>query len=147
MKVDVQPDWTLLRFLRDQLRLTGTKYGCGEGHCGACTVIVNGNAKRSCLLKTSGLAEARIETIEGLGTVEELHPIQEAFIEFGCVQCGYCTPGLIMATKALLDRNPSPSREDIQRSLAGNLCRCGGYLRVIEAVQSLAKSVIPQDSK
>jgi len=136
---------TLLRFLRDRLRLTGTKCGCGMGDCGTCTVIVNGEAKKSCLLKMGTLQGANIVTIEGL-SVEGLHPIQRAFILKGAIQCGFCTPGMIMAAKALFDHNPSPSREQIASALAGNYCRCTGYLSIIEAVEEASKIFSGQES-
>ena len=129
---------TLLRFLRDRLLLTGTKCGCGMGDCGTCTVIVNGEAKKSCLLKMGTLQGANIVTIEGI-SVDGLHPLQRAFILKGAIQCGFCTPGMIMAAKAHFDHNPSPSREQIVSALAGNYCRCTGYLSIIEAVEEASK--------
>ncbi len=139
IEATVSPDVSLLRFLRDHMHLTGTKNGCEEGQCGACTVIVNGKDRRSCLLKVGEVAGKRVETIEGIGTLDELHPLQEAFVEFGAVQCGFCTPGMIMAGKALLDSNPTPSINEIKKALKGNLCRCAGYSRVIKAVQTAGK--------
>jgi CO/xanthine dehydrogenase Mo-binding subunit/aerobic-type carbon monoxide dehydrogenase small subunit (CoxS/CutS family) len=134
---------SLLRFLRDNLRLTGAKDGCSTGHCGACTVIVNGVAQRACLLKMEKLTGARIETIEGLAQDGTLHPLQEAFIAHGAVQCGFCTPGMIMTARALLDRNPTPSAADIRRALTRNhnLCRCTGYVKIIRAIQDAARHV------
>jgi CO/xanthine dehydrogenase Mo-binding subunit len=131
IKATVPSDLTLQHYLRGQLRLTGTKNGCGQGQCGACTVIINGKAQRSCLLKMPKVDGRRVETIEGIGTLERLHPLQEAFVELGAVQCGFCTPGLIMTGKALLDINTTPSVEEIHHALSGNLCRCGTYSRVI----------------
>ena len=132
---EVLSDLTLLRFLRDDIRLTGTKEGCGKGHCGACTLIINGQAVRSCLQKVSRLDGKRIETIEGLSAYGPLHPIQEAFLSAGAVQCGFCTPGMIMATRALLKKNPSPSEGEIKEALRNNLCRCTGYVKIIDAVK------------
>ncbi len=136
-KIDaiVPPDTTLLRFLRDELGLTGTKNGCSTNHCGACTVLVNGRATRSCLLPMHKLRHAEVLTIEGLAEPGVLHPIQAAFLAAGAVQCGFCTPGMIMATKALLDANPDPTEEDIRAGLEDNICRCTGYLKIIDAVK------------
>ena len=134
----VPRDMTLLRYLRDQLRLTGTKCGCGGGECGTCTVLVDGEPKKSCLLRMKTMQGAQVVTIEGL-SADGLHPIQTAFILKGAIQCGFCTPGLIMAAKALLDRKASPSREDILSALKGNYCRCTGYFAVIEAVEEAAR--------
>lgn len=130
---------TLMRFLRDELRLTGAKNGCTQGHCGACTVIIDGKAERSCLVKITRVNGKRVETIEGLSSGGQLHPIQRAYLESGAVQCGFCTPGLIMATKALLDRNPSPSDDEIKDGLKNNICRCTGYVKVIQAVRMAAR--------
>lgn len=141
-RLDIDPERTLLDFLRRDLGLTGAKNGCdGKGICGACTVLVNGQARRSCLLQMGQLDGADVITIEGLQRAGKLHPLQEAFIAVGAVQCGFCTPGMIMAAKALLDKNPSPTREDIVRALRGNLCRCGTYSKVIAAVQRAASRV------
>jgi aldehyde oxidoreductase len=131
----VHPDVTLLRFLRDDLKLTGAKEGCGQGHCGACTVLVNGKAVRSCVQKVSRLDGQKIETIEGLAMDGSLHPIQEAFLSAGAVQCGFCSPGMIMAAKALLDKKPAPTPEEIMEGLKNNLCRCTGYVKIIDAVK------------
>lgn len=135
VNTDVEQSLSLLRFLREELHLIGTKNGCEEGHCGTCTVIVNGEAKRSCLLSMSTMQGAVIETIENLNQHEKLHYIQQAYIEEGAVQCGFCTPGMIMATKALLDRNANPSEQEIKNALKYNLCRCTGYSSIIKAVQ------------
>lgn len=129
---------SLLRILRDDLGLTGAKDGCGQGHCGACTIILNGEAVRACLIRPKKLQGATVETIEGLAVDGALHPIQQAFLDAGAVQCGFCTPGMIMATKALLDREPNPSDEAIKAALANNLCRCTGYVKIIEAVRRAA---------
>jgi len=138
LRLEVSPETTLLEVLRNHLHLTGTKNGCGQGHCGACTVIVNNRAVRSCITRAIRLDGAHVETIEGLARGDELHPLQQAFIEQGAVQCGFCTPGMIMAAKALLDANPHPTREDIVRALTPNLCRCTGYASIIRAVEQAA---------
>lgn len=132
------PNATLLNVLREELRLTGTKRGCDIGVCGTCTVLVNGQPKRSCVVKLSQLKEGDdILTIEGLERDGKLHPIQQAFIEAGAVQCGFCTPGMIMTAKALLDKNKNPSREDIKKAFQINLCRCTGYKQIFEAIERL----------
>ncbi|HOK41759.1 MAG TPA: (2Fe-2S)-binding protein [bacterium] len=141
IKKQVPSNITLLNFLREYLKLTGTKEGCGKGECGACTVIMNGKAVNSCLVPITQVNKAKILTIEGLSNDEQLHPIQEAYIKAGAVQCGFCTPGFIMSTKALLDEKPEPTREDIKKYLAGNLCRCTGYEKIFEAVELAAKSL------
>jgi carbon-monoxide dehydrogenase small subunit len=135
----VEPHWTLLRVIRDELRLTGTKEGCGEGDCGTCTVLVDGKAVNSCLILAVDADGKTITTIEGLAQGGELHPLQKAFIEKGAVQCGFCTPGMILSAKALLDGNPHPSEEEIRSAISGNLCRCTGYVKVIEAIRSVAE--------
>ncbi|AKI96691.1 (2Fe-2S)-binding protein [Kosmotoga pacifica] len=142
VEYDVRPDMRVLDFFRDELGLTGPKEACGEGECGACTIIVDGMNVHSCLMLTAELDGREVWTIEGLeGPNGKLHPIQEAFIEAGAVQCGFCTPGMIMSTKVLLDNNPSPTREEIKKALEGNLCRCTGYYKIIEAVELAAKKV------
>jgi CO/xanthine dehydrogenase Mo-binding subunit/aerobic-type carbon monoxide dehydrogenase small subunit (CoxS/CutS family) len=135
----VPPETTLLEFLRDELRLTGAKNGCGTNHCGACTVLVNGEPTKSCLLRVAKLRDAQILTIEGLSQPGVLHPIQAAFLAAGAVQCGFCTPGMIMRTKALLDACPHPSDEDIRQGLKDNICRCTGYSKIIDAVKLAAR--------
>lgn len=139
MRFDVPANLRLIDLLRRELEMTGTHEGCGEGDCGACTVIVNGRAVNSCLMLAVEADGCEIQTIEGLSKGGQLHPIQEAFIEHGAIQCGFCTPGMIMAAKALLDQNPHPSEEDVRRALQGNLCRCTGYKKIIEAVLSLTE--------
>jgi carbon-monoxide dehydrogenase small subunit len=138
-EVYTEPSWTLAKVLREQLGLTGTKLSCGAGDCGACTVLVDGKAIRSCLLLATKAKGKEITTIEGLkGKDGKLHPIQEAFIEHFAFQCGYCTPGMIMSTKALLDENPKPTETEIKEALRGNLCRCTGYTKIVEAVLAVA---------
>lgn len=138
--VDTYPMKRLLDVLREDLRLTGTKEGCGEGECGACSVLVNGELVNSCLVPAMQVAGARICTIEGLAQKGELSAIQNAFTEAGGAQCGICTPGMIMASTYLLSRNPHPTMEQIRQGLAGNLCRCTGYQRILEAVYEISKS-------
>jgi aerobic-type carbon monoxide dehydrogenase small subunit (CoxS/CutS family) len=134
----VDPGRILLWVLRDELELTGTKYGCGEGQCGACTVLIDGAAVRSCMTRASAVAGKEITTIEGLALNGKLHPLQEAFIQADALQCGYCTPGMILSSVALLKKNPQPSEPEIRRALHGNVCRCGTYPRIIAAVQMAA---------
>ena len=141
IEAEVPPDLSLQNYLRDSLHLTGTKNGCGKGECGACSLIVDGRAQKSCLIKMPKVDGKRIETIEGIGSLEKLHPLQKAFVGYGAIQCGFCTPGMVMAGKALLDKNPTPSVEDIQHGLSGNLCRCGSFARVIKAIQNAGKVI------
>jgi len=137
----VEPYETLLDVLRNRLGLTGTKYGCGKGECGACTVNIDGRAILSCLTLAAQVDGKEILTIEGLQEGAELHPLQEAFVECSAIQCGYCTPGMIMAAKALLDRDSNPSEEAIRKALSSNLCRCTGYDRPVQAVLEAARTV------
>ncbi len=139
--LEVGTNETLLTVLRDRLGLTGSKPGCLTGDCGACKVIVDGKAVDSCMLPAKIMGGKKIETIESLATPEGLHPIQEAFIEAGAVQCGYCTPGMIMSTKALLDENPCPSDDEICAAIDHNLCRCTGYVKIVEAVKLAAQKI------
>lgn len=132
---DIEPDMRLLDFIRETLHLTGTKEGCGEGECGACTVLMDGKAIHSCLVLAMQADGAKIVTIEGLAEGHALHPIQQAYVDAGAVQCGFCTPGFIMATFALLQDTPDPSEEEILAGLEGNLCRCTGYAKIVEAVK------------
>jgi aerobic-type carbon monoxide dehydrogenase small subunit (CoxS/CutS family) len=127
--------------LRDDLGLTGAKFGCGEGECGACTVLLDGKAIRSCVLPISAAAGHSVTTVEGLAAGEKLHPVQEAFLETQAFQCGYCTPGVVMATVDLLQRNPHPTEPQIRDALAGNLCRCAAYTRILRAVQLAAEKM------
>lgn len=129
----------LVELLRDELGLTGTNKGCGAGECGACTVIMNGNSVNSCQVLAVDADEAEITTIEGLASDGNLHPLQKAFIEEGAVQCGFCTPGMIMAAKDFLDKNPSPSEDDCKSAISGNLCRCTGYVKIVNAINKVAK--------
>ena len=133
--VQIERNWTLLYVLREVLDLTGAKCGCNTGDCGACKVILDGEAVNSCLVLARNVVGKQIETIEGLAKGTQLHPIQQAFIDCGAIQCGYCTPGMILSVKGLLNRNPNPSREEIKEGIAGNLCRCTGYEQIIEAVE------------
>jgi carbon-monoxide dehydrogenase small subunit len=138
----VNPNSTLLDLLRDHLRLTGTKRGCDAGDCGSCTVLMDGKPVNACLVLALKAEGREITTIEGLskGTAT-LHPIQEAFIEKGAIQCGFCTPGMIISAKALLDRNPQPTEEEIRAGIAGNLCRCTGYEKIVEAIKAAAEKI------
>jgi carbon-monoxide dehydrogenase small subunit len=138
VSVEIQPDELLVDVLRDRLGLIGTKIGCNEGECGACTVIMDGQAVLSCLIPALRADGSAITTIEGLSDGDQLHPLQRAFVEHGAVQCGYCIPGFVLSAKALLDRNPQPTRDEIKESIAGNLCRCTGYVKIIEAIESVA---------
>ena len=132
---------TLLHVLRERAGLTGAKKGCDLGECGACTVILDGRAVNSCCVFAVSADGKRVETIEGIGTEEHPHPLQQAFIEAGAIQCGFCTPGMIMAAKALLDRNPHPSKEEVRQAMSGNLCRCTGYERIEQAIGMAAEIV------
>jgi carbon-monoxide dehydrogenase small subunit len=136
--LSVSPDTSLVDALRDDLELTGTKQGCGEGECGACSVLLNGKVVHGCLVLAAECAGSEVLTIEGLGRSGKLHPIQEAFVQLGAVQCGFCTPGMIMAAYALLQENPTPSEAMVRRALEGNLCRCTGYRKIIDAVLAAA---------
>ena len=138
MSVEVNPELRLVDFLRDELQLTGTKIGCGKGECGACTVILNGKAVTSCLVPVMRAEGTVVETIEGLAKNGKLHPLQEEFINKGAIQCGFCTPGMIMSAKALLDHNNNPTKEEVKEALGGNICRCTGYVKIEEAVLAAA---------
>lgn len=140
-RVEVKPKDTLLYVLREKLNLTGTKEGCGVGDCGACTVIVDGAAYNSCLLLAIRMEGKKIQTIEGLAEGGDLHPLQKSFVEHGGLQCGYCTPGMILSAKALLDENPDPSEAEIRTAIAGNLCRCTGYKKIVDAIKAAAVEI------
>jgi carbon-monoxide dehydrogenase small subunit len=135
----VEPYQTLVEVLRDTLGLTGTKQGCGRGNCGTCTVLMDGKPVNSCLLLAEDAVGHAIVTIEGLAQDGHLHPLQEAFITHGAVQCGFCTPGLIITAKALLDENPNPTEEEVRAAISGNICRCTGYHKVVEAIMSVRR--------
>jgi carbon-monoxide dehydrogenase small subunit len=139
--VEAYPMKRLLDVLRDELRVTGTKEGCGEGECGACSVMINHTLVNSCLVPVAQCAGAEILTIEGLGTEESLHPIQQAFLECGGAQCGICTPGMVMACFEILQKNPHPSEKEIREGLAGNLCRCTGYMKIFDSVRKAAEVI------
>jgi carbon-monoxide dehydrogenase small subunit len=138
---DVEPNKLLLNLVRDELYLTGTKYGCGIGECGACTVLLDGEAVLACMVLAVDADGRCVETVEGVADGDKLDPIQEAYIEEGAIQCGFCTPGFIMTTKALLSENPDPSEAEIREYLKGNYCRCTGYVNIIKAVQSAAEKL------
>lgn len=138
MTIEVEPYWTLQRLLRDELDMTGTKEGCRTGNCGVCTVIVDGKAIKSCLMLAPQVDGAHVITIEGLGGDGDYHPLQRAFVEHGAIQCGYCSPGFIMAAAAFLAEHPHPTRAEIADALEGNLCRCTGYVKIFEAVEAAA---------
>ncbi len=140
------PDMTLLHYLRDICGLFGTKKACGAGECGACTVLLNGRPVYSCITLAAQAMDCQVETIEGLGQDGKLHPIQEAFLECGAVQCGFCTPGIILTAKAFLERNHHPSDQEIRQALAGNLCRCTGYVQILEAVKLAAEKMYGKEA-
>jgi isoquinoline 1-oxidoreductase alpha subunit len=143
--VDADADASLLSVLRERAELTGAKYGCGEGQCGACTVLLDGKPVRSCLTAVRAAIGKNITTIEGLEANGRLHPLQQAFLDMGALQCGYCTPGMILSGVGLLNENPSPSREEVLRFMEGNICRCGVYPRILAAIQKAASSPTEDD--
>jgi len=147
VRVEIHPDETLAEVLRDRLGLIGTKIACGEGECGACTVLLDGVAVTSCITPAMKAHGRRVTTIEGLSEDTELHVIQRAFVDATASQCGYCTPGFIMATKALLDANPNPTRDDILHGISGNLCRCTGYYQIVDAVALAAQRLAEERRK
>ena len=138
VEVQVDPTWTLLRVLREKLGMTGTKKGCEQGDCGACMVLLDGAAVNACLVLALQAEGKEVETIEGLGTAERLHPLQKSFIQNGAVQCGFCTSGMLLSALALLRKNPNPTLEEIRRGISGNLCRCTGYVKIIKAIQDVS---------
>jgi carbon-monoxide dehydrogenase small subunit len=138
-EVAIEPQQSLLQLLREELHLTGTKEGCSEGECGACTVLLDGKTVDSCLIFALETQGREVTTIEGLAQGDQLHPVQKAFAEYGAVQCGFCTPGMILAAKALLDSNPHPTEVEIRQGISGNLCRCTGYVKIVEAIQAAAQ--------
>jgi aerobic carbon-monoxide dehydrogenase small subunit len=140
-EVAVDSNTTLLQFLRDDLGLTGTKHGCGLGDCGACTVILDGKPVNACLVLAVQARGRDVVTIEGLEEDGKLHPIQQAFVEKGAIQCGFCSPGMILSAKALLDENPKPTEMDIRTAISGNLCRCTGYQKIVEAIQEVSSTL------
>jgi carbon-monoxide dehydrogenase small subunit len=140
-EVAAEPWRTLLEVIRDTIGLTGTKKGCDEGDCGTCTILIDGKAVNSCLTLAVEAQGRDIMTIEGLADGDKLHPIQEAFVEHGGLQCGFCTPGMILSAKAFLDKNPKPTEEEIKFAIAGNLCRCTGYVKIIESIQAAAEGM------
>ena len=139
VEVSVPPHWTLLRLLREKLGLTGTKEGCGIGECGACTVLLDGVPVHSCLILAPKVEGRKVKTIEGLGSRESLHPLQQSFIDHGAVQCGFCIPGILMTSEALLKRNPYPTRDEVKEAISGHLCRCTGYHQIIEAIEAVTQ--------
>lgn len=139
--LSLDPNRTLVEVLREDIGLTGTKQACDTGGCGTCTVIINGRPVYACLVLAIDCEGKDIMTIEGLASDGELHPIQKAFIKYGAIQCGFCTPGMVMSAKALLDENPNPTREEVKRALAGNLCRCTGYIKIVDAVLAAAEEM------
>ncbi|MCL5958821.1 MAG: (2Fe-2S)-binding protein [Chloroflexi bacterium] len=144
--VAIKSNQTLLEVLRDTLGYTATKEGCGLGACSSCTVIIDGEAALACLTLAESAAGKEIVTVEGLGKDGQLHSIQASFVEHGAIQCGFCTPGMIMAAKALLDKNPQPSREEIKLAIAGNMCRCTGYQKIVEAIEAVGSAVRSRDT-
>ncbi len=140
IEVEVPPHWTLLKLLREKLGLTGTKEGCGIGECGTCTVLLDGVPVNACLVLTPKVEGRKVETVEGMGSREPLHPLQKSFIDCGAIQCGFCTPGILMSSKALLDENSNPSREEIKKAISGHLCRCTGYHQIIEAIEAVCSA-------
>lgn len=139
VEVAVKPTWTLLRVLRQELGLTGTKKGCEQGDCGSCTIILDGRSVNACLVLALQAQSKEIETIEGMGTPDRLHPLQESFIKNGAVQCGFCIPGMLISATAMLRENPSPNLQEIKRGISGNLCRCTGYTKIVKAIQDVSK--------
>lgn len=149
-EVLVNPNQTLVRMLREDLGLTGTKYGCGEGDCGSCTVLLDGEPVNSCLVLAAQVDGHQVTTIEGVADGDKLHPLQASFIEKGAIQCGFCTPGMILSAKSLLEKQPDPSELEVRTAISGNLCRCTGYQKIVEAIMATGKSACgcsPTDEK
>lgn len=146
-ELSVEPNELLVDVLRNKLDFTGTKKGCGTGECGVCTVIMDGKSVNSCLILAMEVEGREILTIEGLGERDQLHPIQEAFVNQGAVQCGFCTPGMVLSAKALLDENPLPTEEEIKLAIAGNICRCTGYRKIVEAIQEASRNLRTKHQK
>jgi carbon-monoxide dehydrogenase small subunit len=140
-EVEVEPWRTLLEVLRQNMGLTGTKNGCSKGDCGACTILMDGRPVTSCLVLAVEAQGRDILTIEGLAKDGQLHPVQQAFIDYGAFQCGYCAPGMVLSAKALLDKNPNPTEEEVKEAISGNLCRCTGYIKIIEAMMAAAQNI------
>ena len=142
VQLEIEPHLTLLQVLREELELPGTKEGCGMGECGTCTVLLDGKTVNSCIFPALEVEGKSVMTIEGLADAKRgLHPIQKAFVEHGAIQCGFCTPGMVLSAKALLDENPKPTEEEIRNGIAGNLCRCTGYLQIIEAIKAVSNQL------
>ena len=139
VRIEVPSDRRVIDLLREDLHLTGTKEGCGTGECGACTILVDGESRLSCLMLTAQLEGCRVTTIEGLSSAEELHPVQKAFVERGAIQCGFCTPGMVLAAVDLLQKNPNPTRLEIREGISGNLCRCTGHQKIVDAVEAASR--------
>ena len=146
VSVDVEADEVLVDTLREKLMLTGTKKGCGTGDCGTCTVLLDGEAVRSCILLTAMVEGRKVTTIEGVGSVDNLNPVQQAFIDASAVQCGFCTPGMVLTSIALLNKNPNPTEEEIRTALSGNLCRCTGYEKIVKAVRLAAERMAKKEA-
>ncbi len=146
VEVAVEPNRTLVQLLREDLGLTGTKHGCGLGDCGACTVLLDGKPVNSCLVLVVQARGREVLTIEGLAQNGNLHPIQQAFVDLGAIQCGFCTPGMILSAKALLDDTPKPTEKEIRTAISGNLCRCTGYQKIVEAVQEASKTMAGKEA-
>jgi carbon-monoxide dehydrogenase small subunit len=145
IEIDTPSDRRVVDLLREDLNLTGTKEGCGEGECAVCSILVDGESRLSCLMLASQLEGRKVTTIEGLASGEKLHPIQQAFVEFGAVQCGFCTPVMILNAFDLLSRNPNPTRDEIREGISGNLCRCTGYQKIVDAVEAAARRMKRKD--
>lgn len=139
-EIDAPPDRRVIDLLREDLGLTGAKEGCGSGECGACTILIDGETHLSCLMLSAQLEGRSVQTIEGIAQGDELHPVQKSFVEHGAVQCGYCTPGMILTSLHLLKQTPSPSRDEIRRAISGNLCRCTGYQKIVDAVERVSRN-------